>query len=111
MRLEKVRWAAAGIVSAALAAAMGCGGSGGNNDQGIVFRATGIFRGPEQIDERITCTEPNTDNSIVDAAFELSLSRVPAFPDRFNPFGDPCGGYIAMENNLAQLNINVQSVM
>jgi hypothetical protein len=101
---------AAAVLSAALATAMGCGGSGGNNDQGIVFRATGMFRGLENIDEtEITCTEPSIETAIVDLSWELRLS-MRAFPDRNDPFADPCGGYIALQNNLTQLNINVQRI-
>ncbi len=93
---------------------MGCGGSGGadgNNDQGIVFRAVGFVRGPESIDiEQIRCTEPTTQNAINDASFTINLGRERFYPDRNNPFGNPCGGYIALENELSQQAINVQFI-
>jgi hypothetical protein len=114
MRLDHVRGkVAARLVAVALAAtAVACGGSGGNNDQGIVFTATGLWRAVEQIDERITCTVPlSTDNALPDTSFTLSLSGVQAFPDRSSPIGDPCGGWIGLQNNLTSLNINVQQIL
>lgn len=99
------------LVVAAVVAAPGCGGSGGNNDQGIVFKAVGTFRGLEAIEQaQITCTEPTTSNAIVDTAFNLSISQVPNFPNRNVALADPCGGYIALENNLAQESMNVQEI-
>ncbi len=90
----------------------GCGGSGGNNDQGIVFRAVGTFRGLESIElGRITCTEPTVQNAIIDTAFTLDIGTVIDFPNRFDPFADPCGGYIALENNLEFVSINVQEIV
>lgn len=93
---------------------VGCGGSGGadgNNDQGIVFRAVSFVRGPESIDEdQIRCTEPTTQNSILDTAWVIELNTTDFFPDRNDPFGNPCGGYIALENDLATMAMNVQEV-
>lgn len=107
--VKKTSW---GGLLCALALVAGCGGSGGNNDQGIVFRATGIFRGLESIQpDRITCTEPTTDNAIIDTSFTLSLSLpIDGFPDRFNPLADPCGGYIGLQNNLSNQFINVYEI-
>jgi hypothetical protein len=101
-----------GGLALALALLAGCGGSGGNNDQGIVFRASGIFRTLTNITpERITCTEPVTlDSSISDVAGSISLSSTFFYPDRTDPFGDPCGGELALINSLATQSINVQFV-
>jgi hypothetical protein len=102
---------AVSILVAALATA-GCGGSGGNNDQGIVFRAVGIYRGLESIElGRITCTEPTVQNAIVDTSFTLDIGTAVDFPNRTDPFGDPCGGYIALENNLDFESMNVQEIV
>ncbi len=97
---------------AGLALALGgCGGGGSNNDQGIVFRSTGIYRGLEAIEEdKITCTEPTVSNAIIDTAFTIDLSGMRWFPDRNDPFGDPCGGYIGLQNNLETQSINVQEI-
>lgn len=103
-------WAVVGSLAALVAG--GCGGSGGNNDQGIVFRAVGTYRGLESIElGRITCTEPTVENAIIDTSFDLDISSVDSFPDRFDPNADPCGGYIALENNLTNLAINVQEIV
>ena len=101
-----------GGLAFALALVAGCGGSGGNNDQGIVFRASGIFRTLTNITpERITCTEPITvESSISDTSGEISLSSTFFYPDRTDPFGDPCGGQLALQNSLVQQSINVQFV-
>lgn len=94
-------------------AMMGCGGgSGNNNDQGIAFRAVGFVRGPESIDaDQIRCTEPTTQNSIVDSSWVINLSTMIFFPNRNDPFGDPCGGFIALENELATMAINVTEIV
>lgn len=110
MRNSAMKFGSVAGLGLLLAVAAGCG-SGGNNDQGIAFTATGIFRGPEAIEDgRIRCTEPNVTNAIVDVSGPLSLSTVTAYPDRFNPLADPCGGYIGLENNLTQLAMNVQRI-
>lgn len=102
------RTGAAALLALSLA---GCGGGGGNNDQGIVFRATGMFRGREQIDQgRITCTLPTVSDALVDAAYNLSLSGVVAFPDRRELDANPCGGYIGLQNNLDDQSFNVQEI-
>ena len=103
-----VRAGALGCLLLSLAA---CGGGGGNNDQGIVFRATGMFRGREQIDQgRITCTIPTVADALVDAAYNLSLSSVIAFPDRLEIDANPCGGYIGLQNNLDEQSMNVREI-
>jgi len=103
--------ASARALALVLLALAGCGGSGGNNDQGVVFRATGMFRGREQIDQgRVTCTIPTVSDALVDASYNLSLSGVIAFPNRLQTIANPCGGYIALQNDLDEQSINVQEV-
>jgi len=96
----------------ALALVAGCGGGGGNNDQGIVFRASGIFRSLTNITpDRITCTEPLTvESAIADSAGTVSLSGTLFYPNRNDPVGDPCGGQLALVNSLVSQSINVQFV-
>lgn len=91
---------------------VGCGGSGGNNDQGIVFRAQGIFRTQTNITpDRITCTEPITvESAISDTTGTISLSTTDFYPNRVDPVGDPCGGQLALQNSLTSQAINVQFV-
>jgi hypothetical protein len=103
-------WVGGWIAAATLVASSGCGSGG--NDQGIVFRAVGTFRGLEQIDEgRITCTEPSVGNSIIDASFTLRIATTLDFPNRNDPFADPCGGYLALENSLSTQSMNVQEIL
>jgi len=105
-------WGVIGLLlSAGLVACGGSGGDNGDNDQGVVFRAVSFVRGPESIDaDQIRCTEPTTQNAIVDSAFVINLDRERFYPDRNDPFGNPCGGYIALENNLANMAMNVQEI-
>lgn len=104
-----LRW---GGLAYVLAVTVGCGGGGGNNDQGIVFRAAGTFRTQTNITpQRITCTEPTTvESSISDTSGQVSLSTSRFYPDRTDPEGDPCGGELALVNSLASQSINVQFV-
>lgn len=91
---------------------VGCGGgSGDNNDQGISFRAIGMFRGAESITQgQITCTIPNVQSAISDVSFNLNINTATDFPNRNDPFADPCGGYIQLENLLLNQAINVQEI-
>jgi len=104
-----LRW---GGLALALALVAGCGGSGGNNDQGIVFRASGFFRSVTNITpDRITCTEPLTvDSAISDTSGTISLTTTVVYPDSGDPVGDPCGGQLGLQNNLTRQSINVQFV-
>ena len=106
---RRIGWA--GCLAACLAVFSSCGG-GGNNDQGIVFRATGIFRGLASIDDTtITCTEPTISNVIVDSSYTISISTIPDFPNRFFATADPCGGYIGLQNNLSTQSFQVQEIV
>ncbi|MBY0278422.1 hypothetical protein K2Z84_24090 [Candidatus Binatia bacterium] len=101
-------------LACALALVAGCGGgSGGNNDQGIVFRAGGTFETKTSItSDRITCTEPPTvDGVISDVSGVISLSRTLSYPNTsLDSDGDPCGGRLALINSLTSQSINVQFV-
>jgi len=110
-----MRWIAKGATfggALILAGMTGCGGgSGGNDDQGVVFLATGIFRGQESIEQgRVSCVVPSVSSSIIDASFNLNIAQVQEFPDRADALADPCGGFIGLQNNLISQGINVQEV-
>jgi hypothetical protein len=109
MVLRKTCW---GGLVVALALFIGCGGSGGNNDQGIVFRATGIFRSLTTVSGgTITCTDPLTvAQAITDTAGRVSLAVTPFYPNRNDGLADPCGGFIGLQNNLTSQSVNVQFV-
>jgi hypothetical protein len=109
MVLRKTCWMGLGLV-VATAFFVGCGGSGGNNDQGIVFRATGIFRTlTSDTGTIITCTDPITaSQAITDTAGTISLTLTVDYPNRNQSISDPCGGYVGLQNNLSQQSINTQ---
>lgn len=76
---------------------LGCGNDG-SNDQGVSFRAVGIFQGETQQDR---CEVPTTENQITDQSVALPLNS-PAvdrgFPDS-SSFSF-CRGFIELQNNL-----------
>jgi len=102
----------AALAALALVVAAGCGGgSGNNNDQGVVFLATGTFRGQQSIQQgQITCVVPNASNAILDNTFTFNISTSVEFPSPNDAFADPCGGYIGLQNNLTSQAINVQEI-
>lgn len=103
--------AGVGVGALVLALASCGGGGGGNNDQGIAVRAAGIFAGQASINEdQITCQIPNVQNAIADTSFTIDLDRVLDFPNENDPFGNPCGGYIWLENNLLQEAVNITEI-
>lgn len=105
-------WLGMGLLSTLVL--VGCGGSGGGdgeNDQGIVFRAVSFVKGPATIDqEQIRCTEPTVQNAIVDTSWVFDIERNRFFPDPNSGSGNPCGGYIALQNNLSTMAMNVQEI-
>ena len=88
--------------------AVGCGGDG-SNDQGISFRAVGIFTG-DATEQK--CTAPTTDKAIADQGIALQLS------DPFLEQGYPnaatvfflCRGYIWLQNDLFNQAIVVDRI-
>lgn len=96
-----------------VAALMACGGGGGDgsNDQGIVFRGVGFVRGEADLNEQIRCEVPTVQDAIIDSAWVVDLNRTRYFPDPNSLVNNPCGGYIALENNLSTQAINVQQIV
>src|SRR3954451_24789006 len=95
------------VVAAVCLAVVGCGG-GGSNDNGVSFRAVGVFQEQEQI-APATDTFDN-ENPMGDPGREISLSRTTTIPNDVNGDGDLDGGYIGMRNDLTSQSINVQGV-
>jgi hypothetical protein len=95
---------------------MACPVAADNNPRGIVFRAVGWYKGKAEISENtIRCEIPTTDSAIADGLFNLGMwntfgVRTLAFPDINNPFGNPCGGWIQLQNNLLDQGIQVEQV-
>ena len=76
----------------------GCGDDGGN-DNGISFRAVGVFRGEQQEDQ---CQVPTVDEAIADQSGSIPLDS-PSIDDGFpdsNSIFSFCRGFIWLENNL-----------
>src|SRR5712692_1343915 len=87
-----------------------CVSCGSNeNDQGISFRAVGIFQGTVETDK---CTVPVADKAIADQSITLPLN------DPFIDTGFPnastgfflCRGYIWLQNNLVCQAIAVDRI-
>lgn len=85
-------------------------------DQSLVFRAVGFYQGEADISEgSITCEVPNIQAAFVDNAYTMGLwnsfgTPTLSFPDITNPFGDPCGGWIQLRNNMLVNGINLERV-
>src|SRR5262252_3192138 len=108
MRTET--WLVVGCVVAAVTLGA-CGGGGGNNDQGVVFTASGLVDAPANITTTtITCTDPTVVNVFV-TTHSISLSRTESWPDPGSALDDPCGGFVEVQNNLANEALNVQAVI
>jgi hypothetical protein len=99
----------AGLLAAGIARA-------DNNPNGMVFRAVGFFKGRADISsESIHCDIPTVTTAIADGAFETGLWNtfgVPTiyFPDINNPFGNPCGVWLQLQNNLLNQAIQVDHI-
>ena len=88
----------------------------GNNPNGIVFRAVGFAAGEAEISGgQIKCKIPDIEGAIRDGAFAYGLWNTYgvqslAFPDVNSPFGNPCGGWLQLQNNLFGQAIAVERV-
>ena len=107
-----------GMVSAALLVALlGAGvAHADNNPNGMVFRAVGWFSGKAQITATsISCEVPTTADAIGDGVFEFGLWNTYGvqtlfFPDRNNPFANPCGVWLQLQNNLLDQAIQIDHI-
>ena len=98
------------MAAAACVAIAGCGGGGGSNDNGVSFRALGVFQEVQEQVAPAADTLPTKDNHPGDTGREISLSRTNTIPNDVNGDGDFDGGFLGMENDLASQSINVQGV-
>src|SRR3989449_11231889 len=77
-----------------------------NNPNGVAFRAVGWFKGKAVISARdIKCDIPSVRGAISEGAFSMGIWNTYGFsslmfPDTSNPFGNPCGGWIQLQNNI-----------
>jgi hypothetical protein len=86
------------------------------SSDGLVFRALGFYKGKANAsDTTIECEVPAQGSAIIDGTFQLSLWNTHgfptlSFPDDSNPFADPCGVYLQLQNNLLVEGINVNQI-
>ena len=81
----------------------GCGSDGGNNDNGVSFRAVGFFQGQVQNNQ---CQVPTADTAIADQSIELALDD--SSVDAGYPSGIfLCRAYLWLESNLDKQGMTV----
>ena len=86
----------------------------GNNPNGSVFTAVGFFKGEAQISEdSVTCEVPTLSTAIYDGFFAMGLwntygEQTLLFPNPNSAFGNPCGGWVQLRNNLFDQGITIE---
>jgi len=105
------------LVVALLAALLAAGAArADNNPNGMAFRAVGFFQGTGAASSgTVTCTVPTVTSAIADGAFAMGLWNTYGFdtlffPDTGNPFADPCGVFVQLQNNLLDQAIQVDHI-
>ena len=89
---------------------------GDNNPNGMAFRAVGWFKGKAEISAGdIKCEIPSITSAISDGSFSMGLwntYRFPTlmYPDTSNPFGNPCGVWIQLQNNMVNQAIVIDRI-
>jgi len=84
---------------------------------GLVFRALGFYRGTQNIsDDSISCEIPTTSSAIADGGHQMGIwnsygFETVSYPDEVNPFGNPCGGWVQLQNNMRTQGINLTRVV
>jgi hypothetical protein len=87
-----------------------------NNPAGLAFRAVGWFKGKAEISQDgIKCEIPVVGQAITDGVFAMGLWNTFGFatyhfPDQNHPFGNPCGGWIELQNNMENQAVAVDRV-
>ena len=107
-----------GQVAAALLTVMVTVGSvaADNNPNGTVFRAVGWFKGKAEISQdQIKCEIPTISSAIAEGAFAIGLWNTYGrdtiyYPDINNPFGNPCGVWIQLQNSLLTEGIQLDHI-
>jgi hypothetical protein len=88
-----------------------------NNPNGMIFRAAGWFKGKgNTTGGSIQCEVPSVTSAIYDGIFEMGLWNTFGvdtiyFPDINNPFGNPCGVWLQLQNNLLNQAIQVDHIL
>lgn len=85
-----------------------------NNPNGSVFTAVGFFKGKASISATsITCEIPTITSAIYDGFFEFGMwntlgEQTLFFPNPNSAFGNPCGGWVQIRNNLFDQGITIE---
>ncbi len=98
------------VVAVACVALVGCGGGGGSNDQGVSFRALGVFQESVEQFAPASDTFPNNDEAVGDTGRAIVLETTLFVPNDLNGDGDLDGGFIGVRNDLVFQDLNVQGV-
>ncbi len=105
------------VLAAVLTAVLAAGQSwADNNPNGMSFRAVGWFKGKSEITAgRINCEIPNVQNAISEGAFAMGLWNTYGaptiyYPDVNSSFGNPCGVWMQLQNNLIDQAINLDKI-
>jgi hypothetical protein len=98
------------VVVVACLALASCGGGGGSNDQGVSFRALGVFQESVEQFAPAADTLPTVDDAVGDTGRTINLATTLSVPNDQNGDGDLDGGFIGARNDLAFQNLNVQGV-
>ncbi len=100
------------IVAAITLASCGGGGGGGDgsNDQGVSFRALGVFQETLEQQAPAADTLPTPDAAVGDTGRTIILSQTQVFPTDVNGDGDLDGGFLGFQNLLASQRLNVTGV-
>jgi hypothetical protein len=98
------------VTMVACLALASCGGGGGSNDQGVSFRALGVFQEVQEQVAPAADTLPSPDNAPGDSGRGISLAATLTVPNDLNNDGDLDGGFLGARNDLAQQNVNITGV-
>jgi len=112
------RWKPAGRTALAALVVLGLTMPAGadNNPNGMAFRAVGWFKGKAEISAGdIKCEIPSTSSAIFEGAFAMGIwntygVQTLMFPDTSNPFANPCGVWIQLQNNMVNQAVVIDRI-
>lgn len=110
MRRVRIVVTAACVALAAASCGGGGGGSQGDNNQGVSFRAIGVFQETQEQVAPAADTLPSVDQAVGDAGRIITLGVTQTIPNDLNGDGDLDGGFLGIQNLLNQQRINVTGV-
>jgi hypothetical protein len=109
------RWVVAAVLLTAT-----CGvevaSAGSNNPNGAAFRAVGWVRGRSTVSAGvITCEVPTISSAIFEGFFAIGMwntygAQTLFYPDPNQPFANPCGGWMQLQNNLVDQAVVVEEL-